>query len=39
MNAHRHVSKVRDQIDPDRRAYEKSVAEIQYPAVSGRDDV
>lgn len=35
----RHVPEVCNEIDPDRSAYEKSVAEIQYPAVSGRFDV
>jgi hypothetical protein len=34
-----HVPKVCNEIDPDRSAYEKSVAEIQYPADSGMGDV
>lgn len=33
-NARLHVPKVCNEIFPDRSAYEKSVANIQYPAVS-----
>lgn len=38
LTVHLHVPKVRNEIVPDRSAYEESVAEIQYPAVRGRGD-